>query len=554
MSDVLHLDKLRAGAVAWNAWRRDNPGIVPDLNGLEISASELQFGAVQGGPVDFSRTELNHAVLVHATLIEANLAGAALVDADLSDSRLNGADLRGADLRSAKFADADLTDARLDGAFVCGADLRLARGLTQQQIDRALGNQNTTLPPELQMPGTWLANNGTENRKARKRNSAQDPDALANAYAVLGVKPTASAQQIRVAWLRLVKELHPDIGFDDPSASEQLKAINRAYQNLKSIEHREMMLRAECSAAAARATFVVFLLLPVVAALGMGAWTYGVKEPIRESVAAIQELVRPGDPAVQVGSSQVSDAGEKPAIVAEGQLESLPERPAEVAARPDQAAEDDAAWARAAAEATSASLHRYLGRYPQGRHAQKAMDDLTQVAGVELAIVKDYGSQSAAALQLAVPVLRRYLAEYPTGQLADEARSKLALLEAGNRADLAWSEHKAGKQAAVEDLDAPRSDVTEVKDHRVVALVETSGRERATSSEAQQDDALASLRTYLDARPNGRRADTERARVAELEAADIKTAKPALRAVRPVAHPVQRSASEPFVGADGRIR
>ncbi len=102
MSDPLHLHKIRAGAVVWNKWRRDNPSIVPDLNGLRISASELQFGAVQGGPVDFSRTELSQAVLVHATLIEANLAGAALAKADLSYARLNKADLRGADLRGAK--------------------------------------------------------------------------------------------------------------------------------------------------------------------------------------------------------------------------------------------------------------------------------------------------------------------------------------------------------------------------------------------------------------------------------------------------------------------
>ena len=95
MSDPLHLEKVRAGgAVVWNTWRRDNPNIVPDLNGLRISASELQFGVVQGGPVDFSRTELSQAVLVHATLIEANLAGALLTKADLSYARLNKADLR----------------------------------------------------------------------------------------------------------------------------------------------------------------------------------------------------------------------------------------------------------------------------------------------------------------------------------------------------------------------------------------------------------------------------------------------------------------------------
>ena len=161
--------RIRAGAVVWNKWRRDNPSIVPDLNGLRISASELQFGAVQGGPVDFSRTELSQAVLVHATLIEANLAGAALAKADLSYARLNKADLRGADLRGAKLGYADLTDARLDGAFVCGADLRHARGLTQPQIDRALGGERTLLPAGLHVPATWLA----EDERERQRGDGQ---------------------------------------------------------------------------------------------------------------------------------------------------------------------------------------------------------------------------------------------------------------------------------------------------------------------------------------------------------------------------------------------
>ena len=152
-------------------------------------------------------------------------------------------------------------------------------------------------------------------------------------------------------------------------------------------------------------------------------------------------------PLLWCGHLVYRDAGEKPAIVAQEHLESLPVRSGEVASLPDQTADDDAAWARAAAEATSASLHRYLGRYPQGRHAQKAMDDLNQVAGVEVAIAKDYGSQDAAALQQAL--LRRYLAEYPTGQLADEARGKLAMLETASRRDVAWSEQKAGKQVAV---------------------------------------------------------------------------------------------------------
>jgi curved DNA-binding protein CbpA len=42
-----------------------------------------------------------------------------------------------------------------------------------------------------------------------------------------------SIQQIRAACLALVKELHPDGRELDPIASERLKAINKAYQDLK---------------------------------------------------------------------------------------------------------------------------------------------------------------------------------------------------------------------------------------------------------------------------------------------------------------------------------
>ena len=33
MADEEHLKVLRQGAEAWNAWRRDNPNVRPDLSG-----------------------------------------------------------------------------------------------------------------------------------------------------------------------------------------------------------------------------------------------------------------------------------------------------------------------------------------------------------------------------------------------------------------------------------------------------------------------------------------------------------------------------------------
>jgi pentapeptide repeat protein len=145
-----HVDVLRSGVRAWNAWRRDNPGLVPVLNDLNVSISERQFGRVQGGPINLSRAEFRRARLDQATLVEANLIGAVLTEADLSDARLDQADLRGA-----KLAHAALGGARLKDANLCGADLRLSLGLTQAQIDLAVGDHRTALPAHLTIPQAW---------------------------------------------------------------------------------------------------------------------------------------------------------------------------------------------------------------------------------------------------------------------------------------------------------------------------------------------------------------------------------------------------------------
>ena len=77
-----HAEVLREGVRAWNTWRRENPGVVPVLNDLNVSVTERQFGRVQGGPINLSRAELCRARFDHATLIEANLMGAVLTEAE----------------------------------------------------------------------------------------------------------------------------------------------------------------------------------------------------------------------------------------------------------------------------------------------------------------------------------------------------------------------------------------------------------------------------------------------------------------------------------------
>jgi molecular chaperone DnaJ len=56
-------------------------------------------------------------------------------------------------------------------------------------------------------------------------------------YAVLGVSRNATADEIKKAYLRLARELHPDTN-DDPAAHEQFKLVNLAYETLRDPERR----------------------------------------------------------------------------------------------------------------------------------------------------------------------------------------------------------------------------------------------------------------------------------------------------------------------------
>jgi DnaJ-class molecular chaperone len=58
-------------------------------------------------------------------------------------------------------------------------------------------------------------------------------------YAVLGVKRNATTVEIRAAYQKLILENHPDANSGDPNAAEKTKAINKAYQTLRSEESRK---------------------------------------------------------------------------------------------------------------------------------------------------------------------------------------------------------------------------------------------------------------------------------------------------------------------------
>src|SRR5260221_7036021 len=58
-------------------------------------------------------------------------------------------------------------------------------------------------------------------------------------YAVLGVRRDANAEEIKKAYRRLARELHPDVN-PDPVTQERFKEITQAYELLSDPEKRQM--------------------------------------------------------------------------------------------------------------------------------------------------------------------------------------------------------------------------------------------------------------------------------------------------------------------------
>jgi curved DNA-binding protein len=58
-------------------------------------------------------------------------------------------------------------------------------------------------------------------------------------YKILGVEKNASPDQIKSAYRKLARKLHPDVNPNDPSAEEKFKEVNEAYQVLSDKEKRQ---------------------------------------------------------------------------------------------------------------------------------------------------------------------------------------------------------------------------------------------------------------------------------------------------------------------------
>src|SRR5215469_8495400 len=122
MPNTDHIDVLRRGAPAWNAWRAEQD-VTPDLSGAGLRGLDLSG-------FDLSRADLRNADLRGTNLSQANLSGAHLEWTNLFKAVFDGADLAGAFLYEAQFLNcAQLAVSRnwqsafRDEALACGASI-----------------------------------------------------------------------------------------------------------------------------------------------------------------------------------------------------------------------------------------------------------------------------------------------------------------------------------------------------------------------------------------------------------------------------------------------
>jgi hypothetical protein len=134
MPNTDHLERVRQGVGAWNAWRAKEPSVRANLSGADLRDSDLKYADLRGADLrgadlrgaNLDGANLDGANLSGANLNEASLNGADLHNGDLSWTNLSGAILFGTNLYVTDLSWANLSGAKLNGANLSGAKLNEA--------------------------------------------------------------------------------------------------------------------------------------------------------------------------------------------------------------------------------------------------------------------------------------------------------------------------------------------------------------------------------------------------------------------------------------------
>lgn len=131
-----------------------------DLSGADLFNLDFRRASLEGAKL--RRSHLERADLRNSQLPKADFRNADLEGADFSGANLQGADLRGARLDGADFRGAQLKGALVNAASFKKANLKgvvlsKVKGLDQEQLDQANGDETTKLPAktDVEDPPFW---------------------------------------------------------------------------------------------------------------------------------------------------------------------------------------------------------------------------------------------------------------------------------------------------------------------------------------------------------------------------------------------------------------
>jgi uncharacterized protein YjbI with pentapeptide repeats len=151
MANPEHIEELKKGVESWNAWRKENPDIEPDLSSTDLSETNLKrvnFQRANLSKTKLNNSDLTRALLNPANLVETNLSyttldGAFLNKANLSKACLTEANLYKTNINEANLSGANLSYANLSNAFLNHSDLTEAN--LQNAILRKAKLENTSI-------------------------------------------------------------------------------------------------------------------------------------------------------------------------------------------------------------------------------------------------------------------------------------------------------------------------------------------------------------------------------------------------------------------------
>ncbi|MFZ4270255.1 pentapeptide repeat-containing protein [Streptomyces arboris] len=119
---------------------------------VDLSNATLARSTIEGvvlAEANLHRADLSRADLSGSALVGANLTEAALDEVTGAGVQLSSANLTRPSLRDARLSRVDLRGANLTDADLRGAKLSDVVGLTQRQVDSAITDGTTKLPPPL---------------------------------------------------------------------------------------------------------------------------------------------------------------------------------------------------------------------------------------------------------------------------------------------------------------------------------------------------------------------------------------------------------------------